>query len=110
MATPLGSLVLDTLKEECSLVPPAPECSPMGGYSVKEPLMFLPPPMPSTLGRMSTVQNTFIHRSPLAEADARHSEPHHPRQILEEIAQLNARRFVYKDRTPGCSEVFIAVG
>eukprot|EP00446_Apocalathium_sp_SHHI-4_P000736 CAMPEP_0177177402 /NCGR_PEP_ID=MMETSP0367-20130122/13778_1 /TAXON_ID=447022 ORGANISM="Scrippsiella hangoei-like, Strain SHHI-4" /NCGR_SAMPLE_ID=MMETSP0367 /ASSEMBLY_ACC=CAM_ASM_000362 /LENGTH=576 /DNA_ID=CAMNT_0018623995 /DNA_START=1 /DNA_END=1731 /DNA_ORIENTATION=+ len=60
MATPLGSPVLDTLKEECSLLPSASECC-----SVKEPLMFLRPPMPSTFGRMSTVQNTFIHAAEL---------------------------------------------
>jgi len=58
MATPLGSLVLHTLMEECSLIAPPPEHSPMVGCSVP---MFLLPPTPSTSGRMSVVQNTFIH-------------------------------------------------
>jgi len=61
MATPLGSLVLHTLMEECSLIPPPPEHSPMVGCSVKEEPMFLLPPTPSTSGRMSVAQNTFIH-------------------------------------------------
>jgi len=72
MATPLGSPVLDTLKEECSLDPSASECC-----SVKERLMFLRPCRPPLVAcpRCRTLSSTLLSssRSPLAEADARHS-------------------------------------
>jgi len=61
LASPTALLALDTLQEEEDNFPLPPTHSPrLVAWDKNEEPMFLLPPTPSTLGVMSSVQNTFI--------------------------------------------------